>query len=482
MKTSYRLAVIGAVAASVAVRVRFLFEPQLPDEGGILAVARSWSSGANLYETAWIDRPQGLILLFRGWDALPATGPSSVRMLAVLFGAAAIVALASIGRSLFNPHVGARTAWFAAALTAAPLLDGFAANSGLLSISFAVSGLAVSAAVIARRCSMAWLLLAGVLFGSGLAIKQSAFDPLLAVLAWFALAWLFRWQQRPRAIASAALVGVGTAAVLAACAVHGSTLGWSDYWYAVAGFRLDERSGLANPELDKLAVSLLFVGGVLIPAALLLVRAYRHLGPRSLPRRPHATLVILWALASSFAFVTGGSFHRHYFLILAFPLALIASLATSKLAQRGGKHALAAVAIAFASALPFVAHPRLILGDISYTNLELSQWVDEQQAGRGPVTVYAYCADAALYPLLDQAPPFRYLWEDHVRLADGAQDGLLALLDGPDAPDFVLRVQPLEQCDESQLLTPAIERRYVSDGRIGPVEVLRRSDLPATAG
>lgn len=482
MKFTYRRAVIGAVAASVALRVRFLFTPLLADEGGILSVARDWSSGATLYRNVWIDRPQGLVVLFRGWDALPGTGVSSTRMLAVLFGAAAIVAVASMGRSLFNPRVGALAAWFAAALTASPMIEGFASNGELLSAGFAISGLAITAAVIAERCSNAWLLVAGLLLGSALAVKQSAFDVLIAIFGWLAIAWLLRWQSRRRVVAGAAFLAIGIAAVLAACVWHGSTIGWNDYWYAVAGFRLEARSALSNPELDKLAISTLFVIPVLIPAAVLVVRARRNVAPRTLPRRPHATLVALWSLAAVFAFVTGGSFHRHYFIILAFPLSLLGALAAEKLAKSGQRHASVALAIAFVAAVPFIANPRLILGDVTDTNVELAAWVHQQQAARGPMTFYAYCADAAFYSQIGQTPPYRYLWEDHVRHAEGAQEDLLRLLTGPDAPDYVIRVQPLEQCDESKTLATAIEQRYVSEARIGQAVVFRRIDLPPLAG
>ncbi len=479
---TYRRAVLGAVIASVALRARFLFTPLLADEGGILSVARDWSSGATLYRDVWIDRPQALIVLFRSWDALPGTGVSSIRMLAVLFGAIAVVAVASVGRSLFTTRVGSFTACFTAVLTASPLLEGFASNGELLSAAVAISALAIVAAFISRRCSLWWLLPAGVLLGTALAIKQSAIDVLLATMAWLALALVLRWQQRRRVLAAAGLLALGAGLVLGACAWHGSTLGWSEYWYAVAGFRLESRSALSNPELDKLAISLLFVVPVLVPALTLVVRARRVLRVRSLFHRPRAALVMLWTLAATFSFATGGSFHRHYFIILAFPLALLAALATDKLGTSGLRHGALALAIALAAATPFIANPRLILGDITYTNVELATWLDEQESVRGPLTVYAYCADAALYSQIGQTPPFRYLWEDHVRLADEAQDGLLELLTGPEAPDYLVRLQPLKLCDESGALSAAIEQGYVAEGKIGEVEVLRRIDLAPLAG
>lgn len=482
MISNFRRSVTVAVAASVAVRARFLFEPLLADEGGALSVAREWARGEPLYHTAWIDRPQGLIVLFRSWDALPGSGVLSARMLAVLLGAVAIVAIASVGRTLFNPHVGAAAAWFAAALTTSPLIEGFASNGELLSSAFAVSGLALAVAVLGQRVRAGWLFAAGVLLATALSIKQSAFDVPLALVVWLAVAWLYRWQPRQRIVHGALLLAAGSGTVLALCAWHGSTLGWSNYWYAIAGFRLEARSAVNNPELDKLALSLLFIVPLFVPAIALLTRATAKLGARTLAGRPHAALILIWTLATALSFVTGGSFHRHYFIILAFPVSLLAAIATDALGQAGRRHAIAAVAIALAAATPFIANPRLILGDISETNRQLARWVDEQEERRGPLTLYAYCADAALYTEVEQAPPFKYLWEDHVRLVDGAQQELAQFLAGPDAPDYIVRVQPLEQCDASGALAAIIERGYVSEGRIGEVELLRRTDLAPLAG
>ena len=51
---------------AVLVRLRFLDVPLSVDEGGYAAVARFWASGSHLYRDVWVDRPQGLLLLYRG--------------------------------------------------------------------------------------------------------------------------------------------------------------------------------------------------------------------------------------------------------------------------------------------------------------------------------------------------------------------------------------------------------------------------------
>ena len=86
--------VVVSVAVSIALRARFLTTPLSVDEGGYLAVARAWASGRTLYGQAWVDRPQGLLVLFRLWDDLTGGSPMAIRAMAILFGCLAVVAVA----------------------------------------------------------------------------------------------------------------------------------------------------------------------------------------------------------------------------------------------------------------------------------------------------------------------------------------------------------------------------------------------------
>ncbi|HEY0519467.1 MAG TPA: hypothetical protein VGC84_08230, partial [Ilumatobacteraceae bacterium] len=84
-----RLVVIAAIV-SIALRARFITTPLTSDEGGYLAVARAWSSGRSLYTQAWVDRPQGLLVLFRVWDDLTGGSSESIRLMAILFDCIAV--------------------------------------------------------------------------------------------------------------------------------------------------------------------------------------------------------------------------------------------------------------------------------------------------------------------------------------------------------------------------------------------------------
>lgn len=75
---------LPAICVIVAMRVRFIWSPLTSDEGGFLAIARAWDRGASLYDDVWVDRPQGLILLYRVCHAIGLGTPEGVRLLAVV--------------------------------------------------------------------------------------------------------------------------------------------------------------------------------------------------------------------------------------------------------------------------------------------------------------------------------------------------------------------------------------------------------------
>src|SRR3954447_15917528 len=82
-----------ALALAVLVRLPFWKAPLTADEGGYAEVARLWSHGATLYGGAWVDRPQGLVIVFR---ALHLIGGSPFAMRATAAVVAALVVAATM--------------------------------------------------------------------------------------------------------------------------------------------------------------------------------------------------------------------------------------------------------------------------------------------------------------------------------------------------------------------------------------------------
>src|ERR1700694_1982720 len=118
---------------SVLMRLRMFWSPVSVDEGGYLAIARAWAHGKVLYRDVWVDRPQGLLALFRLWDWLSGGSTASIRIMAMLFGIVLVVATAVTVRELVNDVAARWAAIICGVISASPVLEGHTANGELLS-------------------------------------------------------------------------------------------------------------------------------------------------------------------------------------------------------------------------------------------------------------------------------------------------------------------------------------------------------------
>ncbi|HZX55359.1 MAG TPA: hypothetical protein VFE86_11805, partial [Ilumatobacteraceae bacterium] len=231
------LVVIAAVV-SIALRARFLVTPLTSDEGGYLAVARAWASGKTLYGQAWVDRPQGLLVLFRVWDALTGGSPAAIRAMAILFGAAAVFAVAYVAFAIAGPRAAAAGGLIVAVASSNARIEGFIANGELLAGTLSAAGVAASCAYLLRHGRLRWLFIGGALCGCAVSLKQSGFDGFLAVMVCIGAGALTRernWRQVAR---EAGVCVAGFASVLGLLLLHGIVVGFRAWWYAVAGYRL----------------------------------------------------------------------------------------------------------------------------------------------------------------------------------------------------------------------------------------------------
>ena len=96
-------ALAAAALASFILHIPFLTTPLSVDEGGYGYVARWWAAGADLYGDVWVDRPQGLLLLYRWAEALPGSDRFDIRLMAALWSCAIAVVLGLLITHLAGP-------------------------------------------------------------------------------------------------------------------------------------------------------------------------------------------------------------------------------------------------------------------------------------------------------------------------------------------------------------------------------------------
>ena len=428
----HRFALQCLAVAALAALLRLPFLGSIgPDEGGYAYAAWQWASGRGLYRSVWIDRPQGLLLAYRGLIGI-ALEPWAIRLGALVAAVAIALLLVAVGTELISRRAGVLAGLLFAAVGVGPRIEGFTFNGELAAAAPATAAVAV--ALRARKAASPLLyLVAGVLAGSALLMKQSGFDG-LAVAGALALTAPCRRRASTGCVVAGALVPV------AASAVAGWRDDWPAYWsgvvwsHAVAvpvDRRLRHLGATASAPLRDLLV-------LAVVAALGLVVARRL---------PLARLVLpVWVVAAVVAVNLGGLYWPHYYVQLVPPLALAAAAALVRLPPVPTWLVAAAVA---APALYFVAHvslasptrrAHLVRYALAFENdRRIGRYVRAHSSRDD--RIYALISRADVYFLARRRAAFRYLWVHPLRETRSARDALVSTLSSPGRPRLVVVFQ-----------------------------------------
>jgi 4-amino-4-deoxy-L-arabinose transferase-like glycosyltransferase len=422
-----------------------------PDEGGYAYVAWQWARGHTLYRSVWVDRPQGLILVYRLLISIAHTA-WAIRLGAVVAGVAITLLLVAVGRLLDSPATGLLAGALYAVAGLGPHIEGFTFNGELAAAVPATA--AVAASLVAwRRQSARWLVAAGVLGGAALLMKQSGFDGLVVAFA-VALAAAPRLRR-------AGLVAAGAAVPLGAGAIGGWLSGWDVYWNALVTYHLAD-SGDAG-RLAHMRQSLPAVSTDLLP---LLLPAL--VGIWLLRRRPfEVRLALVWLAAAIVGVNVGGFYWRHYYVQMIAPLCLLAAVPLARIRVRAVAWATAAVValptLAFLGALVQASdssRDHMIKYALGYENDErVARYVRTHSSPDD--TVYAAVSRADFYFLADRTAASPYIWAHPLNTIPGAKAELARKLSTPRRPDLVVLFQrrPLQQRDRR--LGVLLARYYV---------------------
>ncbi|MEY4392138.1 MAG: hypothetical protein RLZZ544_847 [Actinomycetota bacterium] len=449
----------------LVMRARFFFSPMTTDEGGYLAVARAWFRGADLYGKVWVDRPQGLLVVYGILDRIGLGNTFGIRFLAFAACCLAMVACGHIAWTLVGEPARMPTIWATGIALSIAQIEGFIANAELLSC--AVGALGCAAILLACWSRGApdprLLFVGGLIAGCAVTLKQSGFDATVAACVGVIVAAVHeKWKFRDFTKA-VGVIGAGVAVPVGLVLVHASLTGFHDWWYAVAGVRIEHASALASADWPKLRETGRIVAPIVAVALVCAVPLFVRMA------RTHVRAVIVlsvWSIAAIGAFLMGGLFHRHYWVILMFPFATVVGTAFSGIRTKAVVAAVAAASLV----VPFVETARAVrMGDNEVAaeldddtrivlNEHVADWFARHDPGHG--TVWAMCASSALYALIDQAPPFRYSWFAYFAATPEALPMLYDWLGSDARPEYVVQVQSARRCDPSGQLGSLIGAKY----------------------
>jgi dolichyl-phosphate-mannose-protein mannosyltransferase len=457
------LVAAGAVLCAVGMRLPFVRAPLTADEGGYAEVARLWIRGGALYRDVWVDRPQGLELVYRLVVELGGS-PALIRWFAAVMAGLVVVTLVRLGMDLGGRIVGWGAAVVMGTVAASPFIESFTLAGEL--IATVPAALAVLAFVQFERSGrMSWLVAAGLLAGAAFMVKQSALDALAAVLATLV------WTRRRQALHPALIVLAAAAVPIAASVLAASSP--SDWWNAVVGYRSEGDSiltGSPGHRLDQFLDTLPAAAAGLGVVALLAGAGWR--------RAPF--LARAWVVAAAAGVAGGGNFHAHYYLQLAPPLALLAGFGVERLVERR-ERVLTALVAAGTVATIAVTVPlwfedgRAQARDVWPNDPHLTS--DEAVADylrahtRPGQPIQVLWGAAAVYYLADRPPAAKWMWRRPIEAVPGALDETRTALARRE-PALVVLAQPPRAADPSGETSRILGSRYRLRAVVSGVPIL----------
>ena len=463
-----RWPILAAVALSVLLRVPFLVTGLSTDEGGYAYVAQQWSRGERLYDTAWLDRPQGLLITYRALLWINDSG-WTIRLGMVLAGAVITVSLGVIGWLLVSRRVGVAAAWTYAVVGVAPHLEGITLNGELLASVPSTVSIALIVIWWRQRRSWRWLAGAGLLAGLALTMKQSGIDGIVVGLVVLVLA-------ARGLIRTAGVFLAAAAAPLLACVLHGIAVGWSRYWTALVGYQLSALGGSGSNTSTRWSDLSDQIGSVALDLTLILVVSC--FGWRVL-NRGGRWLAGAWLFAGFVGINLGGSYWPHYFVQPLPVLVLLVAAALVAMRSAGWQRVLGAVVVLptliwLVALIPMSANQRA--RTIPYDALAAR---DDRiaaviKASTAPTDqIYVLESEAYLYFAAQRTSPYPYLWGKPIDKIPDALPRLRAMLTAAARPTLVILDTPPAAVDPSGGIAVDLARYYHADTVVDGVPILR---------
>ena len=470
MRDPVRWPILAIAGLAVLVRIPFVFTGLSTDEGGYAYIARQWSRGADLYVTAWIDRPQGLLLTYRALLAINGSG-WTIRLGMVLAGAIITVALGVIGGLLADRRTGLAAAFGYAVLGVAPHLEGITLNGELLAAVPSTVSIAFAVYWWRRSASWWWLVAAGLFAGAAVTMKQSGIDGLVVGAVIIVLAGR---AVRPARAATAFLAGA--AVPLLACVAHGVSIGWAAYWNALVGYQLSALGSAGSNAETRWSDLVAHAGAVALDLAVIVVIAL--FGWRPLDRGARWT-VGAWLGAGLVGVNVGGSYWPHYFMQPLPPLVLLAAAAVVGVPSVWWRRGLGALVL-----LPTLAW---LLALIPMSPARRAQTIpydalaarDDRiaaviQATTAPTDrIYVLESEAYLYFAAHREASYPYLWGKPIDKIPNALPLLRQMLSSPHRPALVVLDTPPAAVDPSGGIAADLARYYHPDTQVDGVPILR---------
>ena len=468
MLASMPRALWWAAGLAALVRVPFVFTGLSTDEGGYAYAAQQWSHGAQLYGADWIDRPQGLLIVYRSLLWIDDSGPS-IRAGVVFGGAVITIAVGMIGWLMINRTAGVVAAFVYAVAGLAPHLEGTTLNGELLASIPSTASIAVAVWWWKRQGSLRWLLAAGLLAGLAVTFKQSGFDGLVVGMVIVLLAGVRVWRHLGLFLA-------GAAVPIGASVLHGLATGWSSYWSTLVGYQLAALGKPSTSEATRWSDFSRHLNDIWPDLVVLLALS---LVAWFVVERSTRWVLAGWLLAGLVAVNLGGSYWPHYYMQLLPVLVVLAAAVVAAIRSRVVAALLVAALVGptlwwLGALVPMSADRRaeaIPYDALAQRDDRIARTIRSSTAPTD--RIYVLESEAYIYFAAQRQSSYPYLWGKPIEKIPGALPRLRTMLSSPDRPTVVVLDTRPEKVDPSGRVGAELARNYHQAAVVDGVRILR---------
>lgn len=498
---TWRVALGVILLLAVLVRMPFLHVPLIADEGGYAYMTHYGLSGKTLYRLLWFDRTQGILWVYRVIFQTLGQSIVAIRLFAALYNAGSALLVYIIGRRLADKRTGLLAAFLFALFSVMPHVQGFTANAELFMTLPALASLALllpgerthmepAARLLAREniAAVRRVFLSGVCAGIAVVIKPA--EIAAVVVASLMLFLAARQEEAPwRArLRRQSVLGAGVLVGVLPALMDGFARDGRAYIGQVLLYRGATESIVSSHAFGRLGHSVwnsLVVGGDVLPLIMLATLAL------AVYRRALSTdarrLAPVWFLASFGGIALGGNWFTHYFFQLLPPLAIYGAIGVHAAFARG-EAALWRIRLITALNLSvmltaayaghyFVADPAAISWDLYHDRAYQAQepLVEYLKANSRPNDrIYIAFEAPEIYYLCARQSVFPVVWRQPILNDPATFDRLIATLDTPAGPEFIVDLDAPRFQRAHDRLRPVLEHRYRLAAIIQGVQVYQR--------
>ena len=498
---------------SFALTWRLFFLPMVSDEGGYAYAAQRWFDGSGkLYHDVWISRPQAIFVVYG--LILDTIGGSTAdfRIVAWIFSALTMCVVWKLASAWFGPTIAILSTMIFAVIMGSPAMEGYTANAEIfMALPASLAMLAIWRASD-RAWGARWLMLSGALIGLATQLKPSGVTMLAVAIAFIAVMITDGEPFTRRLVVRSSWIMGGFGLSLVPALYHGYRIGWDAFIYAAAGYRLANQSSATSSLYHHLnaiqQLSSRIWPAYLVIGLILLVRwgtsterveqftGYRPrpaLGIVSLPERiaspdPAFRLLQFWLIGCLLGIAMGGDWWYHYMIQIAAPFAIWVAVSLHRLRPRLTadfyKLVLACTFIFLLAPYSVLAYSSradmtdVLFGHPGYVGqAALAQYLREHTDA--DTAIFVAFDQAAVYYLADRPSTYKYLYDQELRSFPQAEDDLIAMVEGPNRPEYIVGTrQRAPFADRGLAFWEAVQRHYTYETSVWGVPIYRANPDP----